>query len=158
MHALKSAPLRTQHEMLRKHLSAIKKHLNPLVLPSNAAEVRSLLTVLLGELGKHLQYEAQHMYPPLDAAADPSTQATAARFGTEMKAQLPQLAAFNRRWPNATAIRAESSLFIKEANTVLPWLERRLIAENNELLPLLDRIDGATSAVLNNPELKIAKL
>lgn len=158
MHALKSAPLRRQHESLRKHLAALNKHLNPLLLASNAAEVRSLLTQLLGELGKHLQQEAKELYPLLDNATDPATKATASRFGLEMKQHLPRLAEFNRRWPSADAIRANASLFIKEAGGALQWLERRLIAENNELLPLLDQLDGAMSALRNNPELKTARI
>jgi len=158
MHALKSAPLRRQHESLRKHIASMNKLLNPLLLATNAAEVRSLLTQLLGEFGKHLQQEAKELYPPLDGAEDTSTQATAARFGADMKQNLPRLAEFNRRWHSADAIRAEGTLFIKEADGIFQWLERRLIAENTELYPLLDRLDGATSAVLNNPELKIARI
>ncbi|MGB4061813.1 MAG: hemerythrin domain-containing protein [Burkholderiaceae bacterium] len=158
MHALKSAPLRKQHESLRKHIAALKRHLNPLLLASNAAEVRTLLTQLLGEFGKHLQQEAKELYPPLDGTEDTGTKATAARFGAEMKQNLPRLAEFNRRWPSADTIRADGSLFIKEAGDIFQWLERRLIAENTELYPLLDRLDGATSAVLNNPDLKIARI
>lgn len=158
MHALKSAPLRRQHESLRKHIAALTKHLNPLLLPSNAAEVRSLLTQLLGELGRHLQHEAKELYPSLVEAEDPATKATAERFGLDMKQNMPRLAEFNRRWPSADTIRADASLFIKEADAILVWLERRFISENNELYPLLDRLDGATSAVLNNPELKISRI
>ena len=75
-----------------------------------------------------------------------------------MKQKLPQLAEFNRRWPSADAIRAESSVFVKEAVVFLHWLERRLIAENTELYPLLDKLDGTALAILNNPDLKIARI
>ena len=143
---------------MRKHIAALTKLLNPLRLVSNSTEVRSLLTQLLGELGKHLQQEVQALYPPLENAEDAAVKSTATRFGAEMKQNLPRLAEFNRRWASADTIRAEGSLFIKEAHGIFQWLERRLIAENTELYPLLDKLDGATSAMLNNPDLKIARI
>lgn len=158
MHALKSAPLRKQHESLRKHIAALQKHLNPLLLAPNAAEVRSLLTQLLGEFGRHLQQEAKELYPPLDGSEDPTVKATAARFGSDMKQYLPGVAEFNRRWPDANAIRANATLFIKEADATLQWLERRFISENNELYPLLDKLDATALLSHQNPELKISRI
>jgi len=158
MHALKSAPLRRQHESLRKHIASIKKHLNPLLLPTNAAEVRSLLTQLLGELGKHLQQETKDLYPTIQNSEQPTFKVVSERFGLEMKENLPRLAEFNRRWPSAEAIRTHGTLFIKDADSILTWLDRRLIAENNELFPLLDKIDGATTAELSNPDMKISRI
>jgi len=158
MHALKSAPLRKQHESLRKHISAIKKLLNPLLLVQSASEARSLITQLFGELGKHLQQESKELYPALDEGTDDVAKAASAKFGMEMKQKLPQLAEFNRNWHNSDAIRGNGSAFIKDADAVLTWLEKRFIAENNELYPLLDKQDAARMAIVNNPELKIARI
>lgn len=156
MAALKSAPFRQQHESLRKCIARIQKHLNPFLLAQNAADVRTELTQLLGEFGKHLQLEAKDLYPVLDAV--PEAKPTAERFNAEMKQRLPSVAEFNRRWPNAAAIRAEGSLFIKEAEGVLKWLDQRILAENRDLYPLLDKQDLASMAHLNNPDLKIARI
>ena len=41
---------------------------------------------------------------------------------------------------------------------MLTWLEKRFIAENNELYPLLDKQDLARMAISDNPELKIARI
>ena len=158
MHALKSAPLRKQHESLRKHITAIKKLLNPLLLAQSAGEARSLMTQLFGELGKHLQQEGKELYPALDEGTDDVAKAAAAKFGLEMKQKLPELAEFNRRWPNSDAIRANGSSFVKDADAILTWLDKRFIAENNELYPLLDKQDAARMAIVNNPELKIARI
>lgn len=156
MAALKSAPLRQQHESLRQCIARLQNHLNPLLLTQHADEVRRELTQLFGELGKHLQVEAKDLYPVLDEV--PDAKATAARFGAEMKQRLPSLAEFNRRWPNAAAIRAQGSLFMKEADGVFKWLDQRISAENKELYPLLDKQDAAALVHLNNPELKIARI
>lgn len=158
MYALKSAPLRKQHESLRKHIAAIRKLLNPLLLAQNASDARSLITQLFGELGKHLQQEGKELYPALDEGTDELAKAASARFGMEMKQKLPQLAEFNRNWPNADAIRSNGSSFIKDADAILGWLDKRFIAENTELLPLLDKQDPSLSAIVNNPELKIARI
>ena len=72
MHALKSAPLRKQHESLRKHIAALKKYLNPLLLAQNASEVRRGLTQLYGEFAQHLQHEAKELYPPSKRPPQPS--------------------------------------------------------------------------------------
>jgi len=158
MHALKSAPLRKQHESLRKHIANLRKHFNPLLLSHGAGEVRVGLTQIFGELGRHLQQETKVVYPPLAESGDVTFKETAERFALEMKQNLPRLAEFNRRWPSAQAIRAEGTLFLKEADAVLQWLERRFIAENNELYPLLDKLDATTLMSHHNPELKISRL
>lgn len=156
--ALKSAPLRQQHEALRKCMADIKKNLNPFLLAQHANEVRQGLTQLFGELGRHLQAEAKDLYPELEAVDNPATKATAARFGLEMKQTLPRLAEFNKRWPNANEIRSNATQFLKEADGMLKWLERRLTAENHDLYPLLDKLDIEAMGTVNNPELKIARL
>lgn len=158
MAALKSAPLRQQHESLRKCIDGIRKNLSPLVLASNAIEVRQGMTQLFGELGKHLQQESKEVYPTLAEGEDQAARQVAERFGLEMKQMLPSLAEFNKRWPNANEIRANATQFLKEADGVFKWLERRFIDENNQLYPLLDKLDVANLAATNNPELKIARI
>lgn len=158
MQALKSAPLRKQHESLRKHIADIKRLLNPMLLAQSAGEARRLITQLLGELGKHLQQESKELYPALEGDTEPAAKAISARFGLEMKQKLPELAEFNRRWPGADAIRSNGHQFIKEMDPILVWLDKRFIAENNELYPLLDKQDLARMAIVNNPDLKIARI
>ena len=158
MAALKTAPLRQQHESIRKTVDKLRKHLNPMLLAGNAVEVRQDLTQLLGELGKHLQQEAKDVYPVLAEGEDQAARAVAERFGSEMKQMLPKLAEFNKRWPTANDIRANATQFLKEADGAMKWLERRFIAENNELYPLVDKLDIANLAATKNPDLKIARI
>jgi len=158
MAALKSAPLRQQHESIRKCMDGIRKKLNPLVLASNAIEVRQGLTQLFGELGKHLQQEGKDVYPTLAEVEDMAVRQVAERYGLEMKQMFPKLAQFNKNWPSANDIRANGTQFLKEVDDILKWLERRFIAENNELYPLLDKLDVANLAATNNPDLKIARI
>jgi len=158
MAALKTAPLRQQHESIRKTVDKLRKHLNPMLLAGNAIEVRQDLTQLLGELGKHLQQEARDVYPVLAEGEDQAAREVAERFGTEMKQMLPKLAEFNKRWPTANDIRANATQFLKEADAAMKWLERRFIAENNELYPLVDKLDIANLAAIKNPDLKIARI
>lgn len=158
MAALKTAPLRQQHDALRQHMAALKKHLNPFLLAQNATEVRATLTRLFAELGKHLQQEAKDLYPVLAASTDPNTKAVAERFSLEMKQTLPRLAEFNRHWPDAASIRANASQFLKEVDGMTKWLERRMAAENAELYPLLDKSDVAQLGDLTGSDLKIARI
>jgi Hemerythrin HHE cation binding domain len=158
MSALKTAPLRQQHESIRKSIDRLKRQLNPMLLASNAIEVRQGLNQLFGEFGKHLQQEAKDVYPVLAEGEDQAARDVAERFGAEMKQMLPKLAEFNKRWPTANDIRANATQFLKEADGALKWLERRFIAENNELYPLVDKLDVANLASTRNPDLKIARI
>jgi hypothetical protein len=146
MSTLRSAPFRQQHQSMRKCIEAMRKHFNPLLLPAKAKEVRLQLTQLFGELAQYLQATGKDLYPALAEAPDPAARAEAARFSAEFKQMLPRLAEFNRRWSSPEAIRAQASLFLKEANELLTWLERRFAAESSGLLPLLDRLDAASAA------------
>lgn len=158
MAALKTAPLRQQHEALRQLMAELKKNLNPFLLAQHATEVRATLTRLLGEFGKHLQQEAKDLYPVLADSPDANTKAVAERFGLEMKQTLPRMAEFNRHWPDAAAIRANASQFLKEVDGMTKWLERRIAAENAELYPLLDKTDVAQMGDLTGSDLKIARI
>ena len=158
MAALKTAPLRQQHEALRQHMAELKKHLNPFLLTQNATEVRATLTRLFGEFGKHLQQEAKDLYPSLSASEDPNIRAIAERFGLEMKQTLPRMAEFNRNWPDAASIRRNAGQFLKEADGMTKWLERRISAENAELYPLLDKMDVDKLGDLTGSDLKIARI
>jgi hypothetical protein len=146
MSTLRSAPFRQQHQSMRKCIEAMRKHFNPLLLPANAKEVRLQLTQLFGELAQYLQATGKDLYPALAETPDPAARAEAARFSAEFKQMLPRLAEFNRRWSSAEAIRVQASAFLKEANELLTWLERRFAAESSGLLPLLDRLDAASAA------------
>ena len=130
---------------MRKCIEGMRKHFNPLLLPANAKEVRLQLTQLFGELAQYLQATGKELYPVLAEAPDPAVRAEAARFSAEFKQMLPRLAEFNRRWSSVDAIRAQASIFIKEAGDLLTWLERRFAAESSALLPLLDRLDASST-------------
>ncbi len=158
MAALQTAPLRQQHEALRQHMAELKKNLNPFLLAQHATEVRATLNRLFAEFGRHLQQEAKDLYPPLNASTDAKTKALAERFGLEMKQTLPRMADFNRHWPDAASIRSNAGQFLKEADGMTKWLERRISAENAELYPLLDKMDVDKLGDLTGSELKIARI
>lgn len=158
MAALKTAPLRQQHEIMRQHMAALKKHLNPFLLAQNATEVRNTLNKLFAEFGKHLQQEGKDLYPALSASSDSKVKAVADKFGLEMKQTLPRLAEFNRRWPDGPAIRSNASQFLKEADGMTKWLDRRFAAENAELYPLLDKTDVDQLGDLTASDLKVHRI
>ena len=158
MAALKTAPLRHQHEAMRQQMVALKKHLNPFLLTQNATEVRNTLNKLFAEFGKHLQQEGKDLYPTLNASADAKVKAVADKFGQEMKLTLPRMAEFNRRWPDGAAIRANASQFLKEADGMTKWLDRRFAAENAELYPLLDKTDVEQLGDLTASDLKVHRI
>jgi hypothetical protein len=118
----------------------------PFAAARQRKEVRLQLTQLFGELAQYLQATGKDLYPALAETPDPAARAEAARFSAEFKQMLPRLAEFNRRWSSAEAIRVQASAFLKEANELLTWLERRFAAESSGLLPLLDRLDAASAA------------
>jgi len=139
MTALKSAVIRQRHDAMRKCTESIRKHFNPLLLPANSKEVRYQLTQLFGDLAQHLRSLNQDVYPSITQSADAAVRAHGELMAAELRQMLPRLAEFNRRWSSPDSIRAQASVFIKEAGEVLSWLERRFETESSKLLPALDQ-------------------
>jgi hypothetical protein len=102
-------------------------------------DVRRRLTSLLIA---HLKAEDWVLYPPLLESKDPEVARTARRFVDEMGGLAASYSIFMERW-DALSIEADWTRYRKEARAISQALGNRIVRENRELYPLVERTDRA---------------
>jgi hypothetical protein len=101
--------------------------------------VRSRLSSLLVA---HLKAEDWVLYPPLLESPDPDVARVARNFVDEMGGLAAAYNIFMERW-DALSIQADWTHYQKEARAISQALGNRIVRENRELYPLVERIDRA---------------
>ena len=97
---------------------------------------------LTSTLIAHLKLEDWALYPRLIESADQSISDAGREFQDEMGGLAPAFVAYCDRW-SANAIEADWAGYCIDTRAILDALENRLVRENRELLPLLERLDRA---------------
>ena len=102
-------------------------------------DVRRRLTSLLLA---HLKAEDWVLYPPLLESQDAEIAGIARRFVDEMGGLSASYSIFMERW-DALSIQADWPGYQKQAHAILLALGERIVRENRELLPLVERTQRA---------------
>lgn len=97
---------------------------------------------LTSTLIAHLKLEDWALYPRLIESGDPAISDAGLEFQQEMGGLAPAFVAYCDRW-SANAIEADWTGYCADTAAILDALENRLMRENRDLLPLLDRLDQA---------------
>jgi len=105
-------------------------------------ELFELRRELLSTLLAHLKLEDWALYPRLIESADADISSAGQAFKDEMGGLAPAFLAYSDKW-NANTIAADWSAYCKDTAAILEALTNRLIRENRDLLPLLERLDKA---------------
>ena len=106
--------------------------------PPPQLELFELRRQLTATLIAHLKAEDWLLYPRLLASTDPAIAATARAFNEEMGGLAAAFSRYSETW-NATAIAADWPGYCEASRTIIEALTNRIVRENRELLPLLDR-------------------
>ena len=135
------AQLRSEHaelvKIVREWEILIERDMPP---PSvDLFGVRSRLSSLLVA---HLKAEDWVLYPPLLESSDPDVARVARNFVDEMGGLAAAYNIFMERW-DALSIQADWTHYQKEARAISQALGNRIVRENRELYPLVERIDRA---------------
>ena len=96
---------------------------------------------LMSTLIAHLKLEDWALYPRLIESGDGEIR-DAGRAFQEMGGLAPAFIAYCDKW-NAPAIESDWKGYCADTSAILDALENRLLRENRELLPLLERLDRA---------------
>jgi hemerythrin HHE cation binding domain-containing protein len=99
---------------------------------------RKLSTVLIA----HLKAEDWVLYPPLLSCDDSEIAATAKQFVDEMGGLAQAYSVFNERW-DALSIESDWAGYRKAASGIIEALTNRIIRENRDLYPLLEKVQRA---------------
>ncbi|HEY0629251.1 MAG TPA: hemerythrin domain-containing protein [Sphingomicrobium sp.] len=135
------AELRNEHA----ELVTIVKQLETLIdrdTPPACVDLFNVRRRLSSLLIAHLKAEDWVLYPPLLSSDDPQVAATARQFVDEMGGLAQAYTVFSERW-DALSIESNWAGYRKEAGGIIEALTNRIIRENRDLYPLLDRIQRA---------------
>jgi hypothetical protein len=96
------------------------------------------MTTLVG----HLKLEDWALYPRLIESGDDDISATGESFRQEMGGLAPAFLTYCDRW-TASTIPLDWAGYCSDTRAILDALTDRLLRENRELFPLLERLDRA---------------
>ena len=110
--------------------------------PPPSVELFDVRRRLSGLLISHLKAEDWVLYPPLLESSDPEVARVARNFVDEMGGLAASYSIFMERW-DALSIQADWTHYQKEARAISQALGNRIVRENRELYPLVERTDRA---------------
>lgn len=135
------AQLRNEHaELVRivKELDQLIQGDSPPVAVKLYDVRRRLSSVLIG----HLKVEDWVLYPPLLSSSDPEVANTVRQFVDEMGGLAQAFTVYVERW-DALSIESDWPRYQKESRGIIAALTCRITRENQQLYPLLERIERA---------------
>ena len=135
------AELRNDHAELVR----IAKQLEALIdrdTPPPCVELFDVRRRLSSLLIAHLKAEDWVLYPPLLQSDDLQVAGVARQFVDEMGGLAQAFTVFVERW-DALSIEADWPRYQREARGIVDALSSRIVRENRDLYPLLDRIQRA---------------
>jgi hypothetical protein len=110
--------------------------------PPSQLELFNLRRELVSTLLAHLKLEDWALYPRLMQSDQPEIARAGETFKDEMGGLAPAFLAYSEKW-SADSISADWPGYCADTRGILEALTNRLMRENRELLPLLDRLDRA---------------
>jgi iron-sulfur cluster repair protein YtfE (RIC family) len=133
--------LRQEHATLVEIVGRLGSTVNADQSPP-MVELFDLRRELSSTLIAHLKAEDWALYPRLMASADPEIAATAKGFSDEMGGLAAAYGVYTQRW-DAMSITGNWNAFCLETRDIIAALTKRIIRENRDLYPLLDKLDRA---------------
>jgi iron-sulfur cluster repair protein YtfE (RIC family) len=106
---------------------------------ADSREIRRHLATFAGKLRVHAAMETEALYPELLASTDAEVKGRAQRLFDEVGGLYDHFDGFIAQWDDPAAIDARRIRFRIELLRTLAILGRRMIKENRELYPMIDR-------------------
>ena len=135
------AKLREEHAQLVEIVRRLAAFIE-LPKPPSRLELFELRRELGAVLIAHLKAEDWALYPRLIESGDRNVAAVARAFSDEMGGLAAAFTAYNKRW-SAYSIDLDWPAYCSETRGIIDALTLRIMRENRELYPLLERLDKA---------------
>lgn len=133
--------IREDHAALAKLFRQLREMVGSSRPPSQLV-LFDLRRELVSTLLAHLKLEDWALYPRLIQSNDDGVSEVGRRFQQEMGGLAPAFVAYCDKW-SANAIESNWQDYCHDTREILDSLEERLVLENRELLPLLEKLDEA---------------
>lgn len=135
------AQLRQEHAELVQIVGALQAMIDR-DAPAPSVELFNVRRKLSSLLIAHLKAEDWLLYPPLLTCEHAEIRATAKQFVDEMGGLAQAYSLFNERW-DALSIESDWGGYRKAAGAIIEALTNRIIRENRDLYPLLEKVQRA---------------
>ena len=133
--------LRAEHAELIRLVGALSEAIVG-EAPPPAAPFGALRDALSTTLIRHLKIEDWVLYPRLLDSDDPVVATTARTFNDQMGGLAAEYIEYVQKW-SALAIECDWRGFCADSAVIVQALTQRIVRENRELYPLLERQDKA---------------
>jgi hypothetical protein len=133
--------LKQQHEVVLSMTAKILSSLNREPFVDQINDITFSLRILAGKVREHLALEDREIYPRLLLYSDGDVAAIATRYKNDLGNLLPRFNFYIENWLDKTKIQNNPTDFIKSTDEILKALLYRVEAEDNELYPLVDKLN-----------------
>lgn len=133
--------LREDHAELARLFRRLRNFIEQKAPPPQL-DLFDLRRELVATLLAHLKLEDWALYPRLIASGEGEISDAGRVFQEEMSGLAPAFVAYCDKWA-ANAIQSDWPAYCDDTRGMLDALENRLLRENRELLPLLEKLDRA---------------
>ena len=134
-----------QHEELAALAKQLVQSLDTRVLAVDATPARRTLAIFSGRLRVHAAMEQEALYPRLLSSSDPEVAAKAQQLFDEIGDIYEVFFKHLSLWPDAASIKVDPEAFCRDTMALLYRLKQRMKRENEELYPLVERVDASAS-------------
>jgi hemerythrin-like domain-containing protein len=132
--------LRKQHAEIMTLARQINALLSDNLDAAGAAEIRPLLSKLVGLITLHLAMEDKTLYPSLATHPDATARTLGKRYQEEMGSIGAVFGEYVNQWRTTAEMCADPARFTAESKAIFNALSKRIHHENTELYPLLDKL------------------
>lgn len=133
---------RDQHRELLAIAGELAGNLNLTIIKNESENVRSILSRLAGKLKVHLAMEDKSLYPALLRTSDAEVKALTRKFMDEMGGIAVVFTKYKDKYPGPSSLKSDPEGFITETKTIIAALKARIDKEDNQLYPLVDRLES----------------
>ncbi|KUO64065.1 MAG: hypothetical protein APF84_08110 [Gracilibacter sp. BRH_c7a] len=129
--------LQRQHTEIAKIIEEIQRMLDDKTVTDNSNQISLNIGTLAGKLQNHLLLEDKFLYPSLLNHRDQHIQTISKRFMEEMGNLKEVFTTYKNKYMIANNIRSNPQNFIKDSNAVFVAIQKRVVAEESELYPIV---------------------
>lgn len=137
--------LKEQHRVVISMTTKILSLLNKEPFSNHIDDITISIRILAGKVREHLALEDREIYPRLMLFGDKDVVAVVTEYKNGVGNILPRFNLYMENWLNKAKIQNNPTDFIKITDEILKALLYRIESEDNELYPLVDKLNAATS-------------
>ncbi len=127
-----------QHDDIKKVMDEINESLDIHTLQTNADDVRSLISSLVGKLSVHLVLEDNVLYQHLAESPNVKLNELGKSFQDQVGGLRKALNAYKNTWSTSLSIQESPEQFVMETEAFMGVVKKRIQLEDDDLFRVID--------------------